>query len=222
MRSTVLVLTSWFVASASVGNACTIDSGGAAALADIEGTYLRSDAVLVGEIVGVTPIDSGWAKVTFRVAERLKRDVGEQISLAAQTGLIGCNPHIEMGTRYIVFARNRPTTLPVDSALPDDAAVARPTTVEPTESPAFGSDTFASSPGEATAESRGEYFIDNPTIANLRGIPPAVAPSVPWEGDFILRVTAEVDSTSATYSERIGAALDKLRALRAEEVKGGE
>jgi hypothetical protein len=68
--------------------------------------YSGSDAVFVGEVVDLDPIDALWTRATVRVTEQLKRDVDEQVSLAVRTRDISC--HVtSQGTRYIFFAVHR-------------------------------------------------------------------------------------------------------------------
>jgi hypothetical protein len=220
MSNVVRLLVLWFLGATSIANACISDPRNGV-LGDVDASYASSDAVFTGEVVGVVPISTYWVRVTIRVIEQFKGRVDEHVSLAANMGLIGCSPHAEPGIRYIVFARNRPTETSADPILPGDVATASPATVTPVEAPTVVNDTVASSPEDAPNQSRGNFFIDNPTIANLRGADPSAGPSVPWDGDFILDVTVEVDSTYEPYSERIRSALDKLRALRADEEKGG-
>lgn len=220
MSNVVRLLVLWFFGATSVANACTSDPRNRV-LGDVGTSYASSDAVFTGEVVGVVPISTYWVRVTIRVSEQFKGRVDEYVSLAANMGLIGCSPHAEPGIRYIVFARHRPSETSSDPIPPGDIATAGSATVTPVEVPVLVNDEVASSAEDAPNQSRGNYFIDNPTIANLRGADPSAGPPVPWDGELILVVTVEVDSTYAPYSERVGSALDKLRALRADEEKGG-
>lgn len=209
MKNVIRYLAFWLVGATSVGHACTIDPR-FAALSDIEGNYSRSDVVLVGEIVAVNPIDSGWTRVTIRVSERLKRDVGDLISLAATTSRGACNPNIDLGAKYIVFAQDRPITSPTSAPLLDEAAAASPAIVATAESTERAGDTVATPRGEAADN---ESFINS--IANLRGMNPSGVPSVPWDGDFVLRATLEADSAEAIWRARVQTAMDKMRSMRA-------
>jgi hypothetical protein len=210
MKNAIRFLAFWLVGATSVGNACTIDPR-SISLSDIEGTYSRSDVVLVGEIVAVDPIDSGWTKVTIRVSERLKRDVGDLVSLAATTSRGSCNPHINLGAKYIVFAQDRPIAPPASPPLLDEAAAASSAIVATGESTDGAGNTVAAPLGEATDK---DSFINS--IANLRGMDPSGVPSAPWEGDFVLRATLEADSTEVIWRERVQAAIAKMRSLRAD------
>jgi hypothetical protein len=54
------------------------------------------------------------------------------------------------------------------------------------------------------------------SIHQLSGLGSSARPPAPWDGDYILRVTVEVDSTHAPYAEHLVSVLAKLRALRAD------
>jgi hypothetical protein len=168
--------------SASVAKACIASPG---LPLDIDAAYRTYDAIFVGEVVDWTPIDSSWRRVTIRIDERLKRDVGKHVSVAVYTRM-DCNPQTAIGTRYIFFAVKKPAKLP---------------------------------PAPKVIENDNRPPLDMNSIAQIRGQEFPSAPPVPWDGDFILQLTAVVDVTSTPYAERVKSALAKLRAQRADDKK---
>lgn len=156
--SSCMELGTWLVGVPPMAQQCGPGDPRYFVLVDPDATYASYDAAFVGEVVSSLPIDSSWERVTMRVREQFKRDVGEQISLAVRARDI-CSPSIARNTKYIVFALNRPK------------------------------------------EER--RFLD--------------APSVPWDGDLILGLTVEADSTYTPYSERVRSVLSRLRTLRDDE-----
>ena len=105
--SSCTVLGTWLVGVPPLANGCGPGDPRYSLLVDPDAAYTGSDAIFVGEVVGLDPLDASWTKVTVRAAERLKGDVDRRVSLAVRTRDIPCYG-TDRGTGYMFFARHPP------------------------------------------------------------------------------------------------------------------
>lgn len=109
--SSCVELGTWLVGVSPMAERCGPGDPRYYVLEDPGAAYVEQDAAFVGEVMDLVPIDPTWSRVTMRVGEQLKHDVGEQVSLAVRTRDVDCRSTVR-GARYLVFARHRPNTLP--------------------------------------------------------------------------------------------------------------